>query len=292
MLIIQLLGLAGSGKDWTAEQLKTYFESQGKSVEIMAYAAPMKQIISKTFGISLDELDKFKRDENIVIEVTDYSGFAELHEDRIHTSTNFRGILQNFGQVMKSEFEDDVWVNLLNSKITKSSADVFIISDCRFHAEVKSVDATTIRVINNDIIPLPHSSETELLSYPTDFKLENTGKCADYGVVAALGHNILYNAAVAREITARDVYEDLYLQHKSTATDGGVPEDTASRIANIYAVQNTNRFFYSTEREYVIYRRMLDYKINGENSLMGLDDIKALRNKSILSKEDIEELTK
>lgn len=36
-LIIQLLGLARSGKDWTATQLKTYFESQGKSVEIMSY---------------------------------------------------------------------------------------------------------------------------------------------------------------------------------------------------------------------------------------------------------------
>lgn len=192
-MIIQLLGLARSGKDWTAEQLKTYFESQGKSVEVMSYAGPMKRIVSTMFDISLEQLDNFKNNsDEFSVEVLNNNKFAELHEDKVELETNFRTLLQRFGNnAMKSEFGDDIWTNLMNINVKRSSADIIIISDCRFHVEVKSLDAVTIRVVNSDIVPMLHASETELLSFPTDYTLENTGKSATYDDIAELGQALL-----------------------------------------------------------------------------------------------------
>ena len=94
-LVIQLLGQARSGKDWTASQLKAYFESQGKSVEIMSYAAPIKRIAAKLFGISLDTLDDFKnRSDNVSIEVYDDKVKTDTTSTCFQFNTNFREIIQ------------------------------------------------------------------------------------------------------------------------------------------------------------------------------------------------------
>lgn len=168
--VIQILGLARSGKDWTASQLKTYFESQSKSVEIMSYAAPMKRITTALFGISLKQLNEYKNKSdrysiNLIDRFSGEHGF----------NTNFRTLLQKFGnKAMKSEFGDSVWSDLMLTNINQSSADIIIISDCRFTVELNSIGGTTIRVINFNLTSMNHQSETELLDAKTDYCLNNT----------------------------------------------------------------------------------------------------------------------
>ena len=170
-LVIQLLGQARSGKDWTASQLKVYFESQGKSVEIISYAAPMKRIAAGLFGITLEQLDEYKNNsERFKINLIDYTDGEHGFE------TNFRQFLQRLGSdTMKPEFGDDVWAKLAKAHIDKSTADIIIIPDCRFTVELSEVGGSTVRIVNNSLPPpMNHPSELELLNYVTHYSLDNT----------------------------------------------------------------------------------------------------------------------
>ena len=168
-LIIQLLGQARSGKDWTASQFKAYFESQGKSVEIMSYAAPMKRIAATLFGISLEQLDVAK---NNPAAYPIYCG----EYGRDYLETDFRQFLQRLGNdAIKPIFGDNVWAKLAKANIDKSTADIIIIPDCRFTVELNEVGGTTVRIVNNSLPPpMNHPSELELLHYVTDYSLDNT----------------------------------------------------------------------------------------------------------------------
>ena len=173
-LVIQLLGQARSGKDWTASQLKAYFESQGKSVEIMSYAAPMKRIAATLFDITLEQLDNYKNHPlEYVIDITQLSDFKRPVD--IH-NTNFRRFLQLLGNdAIKPIFGDNVWAKLAKANIDKSTADIIIIPDCRFTVELNEVGGTTVRIVNNSLPqPMNHPSELELLHYVTDYSLDNT----------------------------------------------------------------------------------------------------------------------
>ena len=173
-LVIQLLGFARSGKDWTASQLKAYFESQGKSVEIMSYAAPMKRIAATLFDITLEQLDNYKNHPlEYVIDITQLSEFkvpVDIH------NTDFRRFLQLLGNdAIKPIFGDDVWAKLAKANIDKSTADIIIIPDCRFTVELNEVGGTTVRIVNNSLPPpMNHPSELELLNYVTHYSLDNT----------------------------------------------------------------------------------------------------------------------
>lgn len=183
-IIIQILGLARSGKDWTAAQLKAYFESQSKSVEIMSYAAPMKRMTAKLFNISLDNLDSYKNNKDSIY-------LQEKYQDAEYL-TDFRTFLQTLGnEAMKSEFGDSVWADLMLKNINQSTADIVIIPDCRFKVELSTVGGTTIRVINNDLTPMSHPSETELSDFQTDITINNTKHQASIELIERLGERIL-----------------------------------------------------------------------------------------------------
>jgi hypothetical protein len=193
-LIISLLGQARSGKDYTATELKTYFEFLGKSVELMHYASPMKRIISTIFDVSLFDLEMYKNEpESYTVAINNYRD--------IDSVTNFRRILQLFGnEAMKTEFGNNVWADLMNANITKSSADIIIIPDLRFLAETSVVQSdVTIRIINEAIIheKSTHASETEMDGYRTTYTLNNTNYCLTKQYIADLANLILTNTKEA-----------------------------------------------------------------------------------------------
>lgn len=193
-LVIQLLGQARSGKDWTASQLKAYFESQGKSVEIMSYAAPMKRIATKLFGISLEQLDDFKnRSDKVSIEVYDNENILDKTSPSFQLETNFRTFLQRLGNdAIKPEFGDDVWAKLAKANIDKSTADIIIIPDCRFNVELNAIGGITVRVNNHSLPPpMNHPSELELLNYLTHYSLDNTDHSLTAEDIETLAQRIL-----------------------------------------------------------------------------------------------------
>lgn len=187
-LIIQLLGQARSGKDFTATKLKAYFESQGMSVDVMSYAAPMKRITATLFNISLEQLDEYKNDYYRF-----HINLIDMTDGQHGFDTNFREFLQRLGnQAMKPEFGDSVWADLMKANIDKSTADIIIIPDCRFNVELETIGGITVRVINHSLpTPMNHVSELELLHYATKYSIDNT----DYSItsydIANLAQRIL-----------------------------------------------------------------------------------------------------
>ena len=169
-VVIQLLGQARAGKDFTATSLKEYYESQGLTVEIKSYAAPMKRMAATLFGITLEQLDEAKNNpSNYPIYCGDVG--------RDYCELDFRTFLQRLGNdATKPEFGDSVWADLMKSEVAKSQANVIVIPDCRFLTEVEAFpNAVLVRVINNSLEPpMDHASELELTEYPTDYVIDNT----------------------------------------------------------------------------------------------------------------------
>lgn len=188
--IIQLLGQARAGKDFTAQSLKEYYISKGYTVEIKSYAAPMKRIAATLFGISLEQLDDFKnRSSEVLIKVYD-----EGIKDKFLFELNFRTFLQHLGSdAIKPEFGNSVWADLMKIHIQQSDADIIIIPDCRFTTELQTFPTSiTVRVINSSLEPpMDHASELELLEYPVDFTVDNTDYKLTSEEVAHLAESIL-----------------------------------------------------------------------------------------------------
>lgn len=193
-LIIQLLGQARSGKDWTANQLKAYFESQGKSAEVKSYAAPVKSIAASLFGISLKQLDDFKnRSDKVSIEVYDNENILDKTSPSFLLEINFRTFLQRLGNdSIKPEFGNSVWADLMRQEISKSTADVIIISDCRFMLEFDAFpEAVTLRILNRNLPPpMNHASELELIDLPTTYTLDNTDYSKTLSSISKLANQI------------------------------------------------------------------------------------------------------
>lgn len=132
-LVILVSGYKRAGKDYFAKLLATELTACNISSEQFSYAAPMKQIIASTFGILLEDLNKFKNEPNNfhVRTIEDPYGIAKAS-----STTNFRTILQRFGsEAMKPVFGDSVWGSLMVDNLRKSHTDVVIIPDYRFDVE-------------------------------------------------------------------------------------------------------------------------------------------------------------
>ena len=187
-IVVQLLGQARAGKDFTASQLKQYYESIGLTVDLLSYAAPMKQIAATLFGITLEQLDDYKnQSDRFHINLIDY-----LSGDH-GFDTNFRTLLQRLGnEAIKPIFGDAVWANLAQQTISKSTADIIIITDCRFSVELNTIGGTTVRVVNTALpAPMAHASELELADIICMYMLDNTNYQATQADIAELAERII-----------------------------------------------------------------------------------------------------
>ena len=153
LYVILVSGYKGSGKNHISKLLSEKIENS----TVMSFAEPLKDIISITLGISHNELDTAKNKSEPI------------------GATDYRTVLQQFGtEAMKKHFGEDVWVNLLISKLPKSG--VVIISDWRFKSEYKGVKALDNVEVNYDHKPDNHPSEREIEDFMFDFRMDNTHK--------------------------------------------------------------------------------------------------------------------
>ena len=170
-VVILISGYKRSGKDTTAKMLKEIIEeSTSQKVEIMSFAEPLKFIAKTIFGISDEELDKFKNNKEGIYHLN------LLGYRRYKFLTNFREVLTKIGSdALKPIFGDDVWVKVIKEKMLKSDADVIIVPDFRFLVENAFKNSVTIRIVNYDIVnDSSHPSEIELDNFVFDYYLDNT----------------------------------------------------------------------------------------------------------------------
>lgn len=170
--IILVSGKKRVGKDTFSKTLKGELQTACISSNIFAFAEPVKQIMAKTFQVSLEDLDAYKNSGDLI-------RFP-------HKLTSFRELIQNFGtEAMQETFGKDVWVNVLREKIRNSDADIIIISDFRFlHEDLRNLkefkdSCISVLVYNDndkhrDAIEDSHISENALKDYAFDYKINNT----------------------------------------------------------------------------------------------------------------------
>lgn len=197
-LVIQILGQARAGKDWTSYKLQEAFKARGVSAEVMSYAAPMKRIATKLFGISLEQLDDFKnRSDKVSIEVYDNENILDKTLPSFQLETNFRTFLQRLGNdAIKPEFGDDVWAQLALKNIKESTSNVIIMSDCRFNVELNAIGGITVRVNNHSLpAPMNHPSELELREHAAMYSLDNTNYRLTDDEIADLAKRIIHDKA-------------------------------------------------------------------------------------------------
>lgn len=168
-MIILINGKKRAGKDYVGERLHDILSESFRCTR-GAFAGPIKEIICDTFNIAPEVLDELKNSSEFLN--TRINGKKEV-------LTDFRKLIQNFGtEAMKKQFGDDVWVNLLVSKLYKHN--INIVTDFRFMREYDvccECDVVfTINVYNDDLCNDDmHPSETELNEFVFDAYLNNTG---------------------------------------------------------------------------------------------------------------------
>jgi hypothetical protein len=155
-----LAGAKRSGKDTIGLLLKQILELEGKTVELISFATPLKFILATTLGISLDELTRLKDEP----------------------SNPHRSYLQRLGtEAMKPIFGETVWVDIAKKTIKESTANYIIITDFRFPQEHLS-NSTTIKVIRDSIVPdstASHISEQALNDFSFDKIIHNNSSIPD-----------------------------------------------------------------------------------------------------------------
>jgi len=162
MKVILIAGKKRSGKDTFADMLSKEFEALGKTVEISKFADPMKRILAVTLGVTEEQLEDMKNN----------SQYAH------------RKYLQRFGsEGMKPYFGDDVWVKLMNKKIDRSDADIFLIPDFRFPIEFANLIKLpfTVNIVNKNLnVDLnPHISERALEEFTFSTEIDNSSTLSD-----------------------------------------------------------------------------------------------------------------
>lgn len=182
--LILIGGKKRSGKDFTKDFMVDNFG--GGSV---SYADPIKQIIAKTFGITVEELDYYKNEEEKLYTLKKKNKDKDKDDYYHQPIINFREILQNFGtDAMKPFFGNNVWAIKAIEQANALNKDIIVIPDFRFIEEYtvaleeskkSNFKLVTIKIVNDDIKDEDsHSSEKELeeSGFEFDYIIDNTGR--------------------------------------------------------------------------------------------------------------------
>jgi hypothetical protein len=179
--VILLSGKKRSGKSTAAGLLKTI----DNSVKEVAFATPLKQILSGTFNVPYQELDEWKNNDRYCIH--NISPEDDV-KDMVYEVQSYRAIMQNFGDSVKKSFGKDIWVHRAYELIQEyfQFTDTVVVSDWRYVNEytylaemLKNVKIVTVRISTADAAEDIHSSEMELDDYAFDIIIDNTGTLED-----------------------------------------------------------------------------------------------------------------
>ena len=207
--IVALVGKKGSGKTTIAHHLRT------RGFIEVSFADTLKDSLCVLLGIPRDVFDNPGSKETL------------FHVGGRHLTP--RAILQTYGDVVKSPFGSEVFIEAVARRIREiGSLSDIIISDVRFPAEanfVRELGARLYRVVPSDVVRInrspwinpdlqtttgsdQHASETHQETIQCDTVIENDGRSRD----------VLF-AALDTEFRCMDTVENRCIQ---CGTDLGI----------------------------------------------------------------------
>jgi hypothetical protein len=168
-MILGLKGLKGSGKDTVAAYL---IKQHG--FERRAFADPLKRSVAALLDIPYHEIDRWKNDRGIWVELTD--GGSE----RLHAPLTFREFLQRYGtEAHRDIFGENFWLDYTLPRDGYWHGKKIAITDCRFENEARRVNLVGGFVVQIKRPGLDfkdqHRSEEEFPLRLVDYELINDG---------------------------------------------------------------------------------------------------------------------
>ena len=167
------VGRRGSGKDTASNLLYNIIEEEqieGISASF-AFADSLKQMAHRSLDITTPQSEFLKRNPNI----------------KIANNQDLRTYYNNFGDVLKSNFGDDIFrqktIQEIQDAIDNFDINFITITDVRYPEEIiilkefcslNNIELISIKLINirNPDIDNSHESESQIDSIETDFTIE------------------------------------------------------------------------------------------------------------------------
>ena len=192
-MLIGVNGQLGSGKDAFCERAQHLaasgaIETPGP-VERRAFADKLKQSVAALFGITLDFMEKAKRDETTLVQIRELRfGISRVTGlrwtrhipgfERIVVSQTMRVTLQRKGtEAGRDIFGDDFWIDQCVPEDLDHEGKVVIVTDARFPNEAERIKAAggfMVRVSAGDLNGDPHPSEQVLDSSLISLEVDNS----------------------------------------------------------------------------------------------------------------------
>ena len=169
-MIIAITGYRRCGKDYLATELEKYY-NYDLNVKKYAFAKPIKKYISNLTGLSIKDIDKYKK-KNKKFKI-------------LNKKYNIRQLLIKFANTLKDLTDDKIWAQAIINEFIKDNVDIKIITDLRFLHEYqalkkysKGTEALFIIKLNSDLknCDKNNKDETEIEKIPYHYEFHNTKK--------------------------------------------------------------------------------------------------------------------
>lgn len=131
-IIIGLVGMKGSGKDYTAQKLKEFYQKSGRSVSIINFADPVRQAVYKVLQIPAPKSDE------------EYTAFKTKSYSCYGTTKTGREWLEHIGEGSRIA-TPLCWTNEWLRVCKFNQSEVIITTDCRHEHELLAVRYEALR---------------------------------------------------------------------------------------------------------------------------------------------------
>lgn len=131
--ILLIAGKKGSGKDYIANFIAEKLNPD--CVDIFKFADVLKEHITDVTGHSREQIDKLKDDSEYKIKIAG-------------KNLTMREILQQFGDKLRKNFGNDIFINAMIRKIDASDKDMILVPDFRLPLECYKLK--TYNMSNNE----------------------------------------------------------------------------------------------------------------------------------------------
>ena len=171
-ILFAFVGRRGAGKDTAANMVFNIIEDNqiGGVSASFAFADPLKAMAHKTLGITLEQSEFLKRNPAI----------------KIVNNLDLRSYYNVFGDVLKSNFGDDIFRNKtilgIQEALDEINIDTITLTDVRYPQELKAlkelclknnIKFISVKLINisNPDIDNSHESESQIDSIDTEYTI-------------------------------------------------------------------------------------------------------------------------
>lgn len=191
---VGILGLAGSGKDTFASMLQEELSKLGHDFQIDRYARPIKELTSRIFGLTLDEIEHRVTKElptriNLTVLINECNAMlqytlkftpheVEQAQDLLYnyfagcTELSPRRFQQHFGTDVVRAVRPNAWVDILQERDAN-----LIVPDVRFENELCDINL----LIQRDYITEKPTHTSEHFAWSiVNSPAPDTGDCIDY----------------------------------------------------------------------------------------------------------------